>query len=136
MNGIEPVVRHMLLCDDIQRSPQRPRKVDILGLTRVIIVPPDATFPFSLPVLTVYLELTSGRGSGQVKIIGVEADTNEVVFETPERPVQFSDNPLAVQGLVFRILGATFPASGLYWVRFCYNGKVLAEQPLAVRDVP
>lgn len=134
MNGIEPVVRHMLLCDDVQRGADQPNKMNIFGLVHAIEIAGESPFPYQHPILTVYLVVSSGRGSGQVKIVGVEADSNNPVFHTPERPVQFSGNPLAIQGMTFRILGAIFPQPGLYYIQFWYNDIMVAQQPLIVRS--
>ncbi|MGD9714627.1 MAG: hypothetical protein AB7V46_21600, partial [Thermomicrobiales bacterium] len=91
------------------------------------------TFPTYHPLLTILLHLTGGRGSGVVKIVGVHADSDQVVFATPQRTIQFPNDPLAVYGLVFRILDVPIPARGLYYIQFQYNEQMIHQQPLLIR---
>jgi hypothetical protein len=133
MNGVDPFVRHMLLCEDIRRDPNNPKKVDVLGLLNTIQAVGEPAFPLRLPVLCVYLEVAGGRGTGQARVDCRQADSGRVIFSNPTHDLTFSPNPLAVRSLVFRISDCIFPGPGLYWIQFCYNQKALAEQPLIVR---
>jgi hypothetical protein len=133
MNGVEPVVRLMLLCDDVERPADTPTKVNILGLVHAITVAEDAVFPLEFAQLTVYLALAGGRGSARINLVGVEADTEQIVFQTPERSVDFGNDPLMVRGLTYRIQTISIPRPGLYLIQFRCNGNVLAQQPLLVR---
>lgn len=133
MNGVDPFVRHMLLCEDIRRNPNNPHKLDLLGLSNTLIAVGSPAFPLLAPVLCVYLEITAGRGTGQAHIDCRYADSGEIVFSSPSHAVAFPANPLAIRGLIFRITDCIFPEPGLYWVQFCYNQKMIAEQPLIVR---
>ena len=81
----------------------------------------DTSFPTHHPILTLLLHLTGGRGSGVVSIVGIHADSEQVVFTTPQRTIQFPGDPLAVHGLVFRILDVPVPAPGLYYIQFQYD---------------
>jgi hypothetical protein len=49
MNTVDPVVRHMLLCDDVQRDPGDPRKVNVFGLVSTVRAVAEAPFPLCLP---------------------------------------------------------------------------------------
>jgi hypothetical protein len=133
MNGIAPVVRLMLLCEHAESTPTTPNRWNVYGLMHSVRLADDATFPARLDLLTVLLHLTGGRGTGQASIVGVHADSGERVFGAPSRPIQFGTNPLAVQGLLFRILDVPFPQPGLYWIQFLFNDQVIAQQPLLVR---
>jgi hypothetical protein len=62
-----------------------------------------------------------------------EADTDEAIFVTPTRTVPFTDNPLSLHGLTFRIRGCRFPAAGLYWVQFWFDDVSLAQLPIILR---
>ena len=132
MNDIEPVVRHMLLCDDGQHDPSGPRKVNVFGLTNTIRSHANPPFPFYQPQLTIYLALTGGRGTGDVVIAGVQGDSDSLVFATPPYTISFGSNPLAVRGMIIRVQNCPFPDPGLYWIEFRYNGRTLARQPLLV----
>ena len=128
-----PVVRHMLLCEDVRSDANNPHRVNILGLVSKIEVLSDPPFPLRLPELCVYLLMTDERGRGQASIVGVHADSGQAVFASPERNLQFGADPLAVVGVIFRIEDCVFPEAGLYWIQFVYNGQVIAQQPLLVR---
>jgi hypothetical protein len=132
--SIEPVVRHMLLCDRAMSDPENPHRIDVFGLANLIVVRPDAVFPFIQPQISVYLELAGGRGRGAGRIVVVQADTEQAVFGSQFHSLDFGTNPLAIVARVFRILDCVFPRPGLYWVEFRYNGKVIAQQPLEVRQ--
>ena len=134
MAPIDPVVRLMLLCDRAAPDPDNPRKTNIYGVVSTIAVEAGAAFPVHHPEISVYLLLTEGRGTGQGRIVVVNADTEEPAFSSAAHPITFGPDPLALQGRCFRILDCTFPAPGLYWVEFRFNGKVLARQPLEVKQ--
>jgi len=133
MNGIDPVVRHMLLCEDVRPEPNRPNKVDVLGMIGKVEAVGEPAFPMRLPILCVYLEVAGGRGTGQARIDCRHADSGRRVFSSLTHTVTFPPDPLAVRSLLFRIRNCTFPAPALYWVQFWYNNRTLAEQPLVVR---
>jgi hypothetical protein len=133
MSDIEPVVRHMLLCDDVQRDPTDPHKVNVLGLVSTIRSSGEPPFPFRHPELCVYVVLTGGRGTGEAEVAAVHADSDRLIFSTPRHALKLGPDPLAIRGMAFRIRGGLFPQPGLYWFEFRYNGKALARQPLVVR---
>lgn len=133
MNGVSPTVRHMLLCDDAESQPDHPNRWNVSGLLHALTFASGTTFPTYHPLLTILLHLTGGRGSGVVKIVGVHADSDQVVFATPQRTIQFPNDPLAVYGLVFRILDVPIPARGLYYIQFQYNEQMIHQQPLLIR---
>jgi hypothetical protein len=88
--------------------------------------------------LTIYTgvqrtDRTGGRGSGEITVAVVRADSERLVFTSLPHTLSFGTDPLAVRGLVFRLQNGVFPDAGLYWVEFRYNGKAIARQPLLVR---
>lgn len=133
MNGVIPTVRHMLLCDDAEAQQDHPNRWNVSGLLHTLTFAADTTFPTYHPLLTILLHLTGGRGSDAVKIVGVHADSEQVVFATPERTIQFPNDPLAVYGLIFRILDTPIPQRGLYYIQFRYHDQVISQQPLLIR---
>ena len=133
MNGVIPTVRHMLLCDDAESHQNHPNRWNVSGLLHALTFAAETTFPTYHPLLTILLHLTGGRGSGVVSIVGVHADSEQVVFATPQRTIQFPSDPLAVHGLVFRILDVPIPARGLYYIWFQYDEQVIHQQPLLIR---
>lgn len=68
-----PFIRHMLLCEAVRPRPADPRKVDVLGLLSSVRVA-DGAFPTAVS-FSVYLATTGGRGSGEARIVVVDADS-------------------------------------------------------------
>jgi hypothetical protein len=133
VSDVEPVVRVMLLCDEVGHDPDNPLKINVFGLVSTIRSLAEPPFPLCHPQLCAYLQLTGGRGTGQGQIATIHADTDQMAFTSATSALTFGSDPLAVLGVVFRMRDCPFPESGLYWVRFRYNEKVLAQQPLVVR---
>ncbi len=133
MSDIDPVVRLMLLCDEVAHDPDNPLKVNVFGLVSTLHATSDPPFPLRHTQLCVYLQVTGGRGTGQGEVVAIHADSDQVAFRSPATALTFGGDPLAVLGLVFRLRDCPFPEPGLYWVQFRYNGTLLAQQPLVVR---
>jgi hypothetical protein len=131
VNGVRPVVRYLIVCEDIVLAPANPRKVTLIGLTNTIRA--SKGFPVRQSELCVFGELTDSRGTGRVRIEIVQADTDRVVFRTRTRSVSFGNDPLDVIGVRFRIRNCLFPAAGLYWVQFWYNDELIEQQPIVLR---
>ena len=129
-----PVVRLLVVCEDIRvTDPTRPRRVSLDGLIHAIYPSGQPRYPCRRPVLCVFAQLTECRRLGIARIEIREADTDTVVFRTPTHRLPLGNDPLAVHGLRFRLLGCTFPAPGLYWVQLWYDNSLLAQQSLALR---
>jgi len=136
MSSLVPFVRHMLLCDDVRRSPSDPRKVHVYGLFGdVRPTTSEAGYPLTVS-FSIYLALTEGRGSGEGRIAISSADTGRLVYLGQPHRIEFGPDPLKVQGVIFRITSCSLPESGLYWVEFRYNNKTIAREPLRARDTP
>jgi hypothetical protein len=133
VRSVELVVRQMILCDDVQIDPHQPHKVNVYGLVDSIVSASEPLFPLTHPELCVFLQLTSGRGTGTGQMVVVVADSEQPLFASQAHAITFSTNPLAVRGVIFRILNCVFPGPGLYWVDFRFDGKTLNRQPLSVR---
>jgi hypothetical protein len=133
MSTIAPVVRHMLLCREVRRDPSAPGRVDLLGLLVGIRAGPTASYPLSLPELSVFVQLTGRHGEGATHVTLREADTDTLVYNGPKQTLAACTDPLIVRMATIRISGCTLPHPGLYWVQFCYNDEVVAEEPLTAR---
>ncbi len=130
MSGVTPVVRCLIPCEDIRVEPTDARKVSLVNLIHAIRSQASPPYPVTQPELCVFVQLTGCRGSGEVAIQIVHADSGRVISSSPTRTAQLSTDPLAVVGLSFRMRACSFPEAGLYYIRFCYNDTPLAEQPL------
>src|SRR5436190_20154240 len=124
MSGIPPVVREMMLCREARRDPSAPEEMTLHGLVNVIRADDDPPFPCRVPLLTVYLRLTGGRGEGQGRVVVLFADTGEAVLVGPEHPISFVPNPLLIRILSFRLRNCVFPRAGLYYVQFWYDDEI------------
>jgi hypothetical protein len=130
MASLLPVVRHLLISEDLIYDPVNPQRVTIknlLGNVRSVSQPP---YPLLYPQLCVYVQLTECRGAGEIRLRIEEADTNALVYESPKLKVSLGNDPLRKHGLPFRIRDLLFPAAGLYIVEFWYNEARLAEETL------
>ncbi len=128
-----PVVRYMIVCDDILTDPRRPGKPMLVGLICLIAPDGSSPYPFWLDQMSVLLILTEGRGVGSCQLRLVFEETGQVVWETTPQPVAFGLDPLALHGIVFRDRHVPFPSAGVYFVQFWYNDHLLAQQPVRAR---
>lgn len=132
MADLFPVVRHILICEDLVYDPANPQRVTLVNLIGHIRSSSQPRFPHRRAELCVLVQLTEGRGVGEVWVAVEQADTEKRILRTPTHRVSFGPNPLAVTGVPFRIRKWIFPHPGLYYVQFWYNGKMLAWEPLIV----
>jgi hypothetical protein len=129
---VKPVVRYMVLCDDIHLAPDNDRQVTIVNLISNIRSLENPPYPLVRRELCVFLALTECRGEGVGKIVCTFEDGRRV-FETRERQISFGLDPLEVVGVPFRIRDCLFSEAGLYSIQFWYEGNVLEERPLLMR---
>ena len=133
MSQLHPVVRYLILCEDVQTDPSNPRRITLVGLLsaiRSVEVPP---FPILYRELCVFLMVTECRGSAVGRLEIHQADTDRVIYRTRTRPIAFATDPLEIQGMTFRLRDCAFDEPGLYWVQFWYNDQMIGQQPLLLR---
>jgi hypothetical protein len=121
MASLLPVVRHLLVCEDLiydSANPQRMTIKNLLGNIRSVSHPP---YPLLFPQLCVYVQLAECRRVGEVRVRIEEADTNTLIYQTPKLKISLGNDPLKKRGLPFRIRDLPFPFAGLYLVEFWYN---------------
>jgi len=133
MSQIEPTVRYLIPCEDVQADADNPRRVTLVGLINAIRSLDEPPFPLLYRGMCVFLQLTECRGPAECRIELQHADTGQVIFRTRTRSIPFGADPLEVFGAIFRMRNCLFQESGLHWVQFWYNGKMLAQQPLVLR---
>ncbi len=130
MADLSPVVRHMMVCEDIPIDPANPRRVTLVNLLSSIRSRSQPPFPLRYPKLCAYIQLTECRGVAEVCLQIEQADTQTAIFRTPPRRVSFGNDPLKVFNISFRVRDCTFPSASLYWVQLWYNDSVIFEEPL------
>lgn len=133
MSTVNPVVRYLIVCDDVQTNPEHANRVSLLGLIGIIRTSEQPSFPLLFRELCVFVELTECRGSGDARIEIQHADSGHVAFRTKTRTLSFNDDPLEIVGMAFRIRNCLFTDIGLYWVQFWYNDQMIAQQALVLR---
>jgi hypothetical protein len=129
---MNPVVRYLLLCDDVQTDPTNVLRLNVTGLITHIRATGNPPFPVVRPIFCALLILTNCQGVGELSLRIVEDDTGRVVFRNPTRRVRFTGPPEDAVGVVFRVLNCRFEAPGLYWVELIFSGMVLASQPFTL----
>jgi hypothetical protein len=133
MAELNPTVRYLILCEDVQTDATNSPRVTLVGLISALRSIEQPPFPLLFPEICVFLQMTECRGSAEGRIEIHYADSNAVVFRTRTRTIQFSSDPLEVVGATFRIRNCFFQAPGLYWVQFWYNELMIAQQPLVLK---
>jgi hypothetical protein len=133
MSEVLPIVRYLIICEDMQTDPDHPRRVTIVGLISAIRSLEQPPFPILYRELCVFLQLTGCRGPADGRVEIQHADSGQVVFRTRTRTIPFGDDPLEIVGVTFRIRDCLFQVEGLYRVQFWYNEQMIAQQPLLLR---
>jgi hypothetical protein len=131
--GIQPVVRYLIVCQDIIPDPADARRLTLVNLISAIRSQSTPLFPSCHAEFCVLVQLTECRGISDVRLDVVQADTDTAIFQTRTRSIPFGNEPLQIVNLYFRIRNCTFPTAGLYWVQFWYNGVELTQQPIVLR---
>jgi hypothetical protein len=92
-------------------------------------------YPFRMPVMFIYMELTSGRGETplQVRIIDVD-EARPPVFDV-SMTVQFSSPLFVLQGALKKH-EVVFPEAGQYRIQLFSAGQLLKERRLFLLESP
>ncbi len=130
MPGVNPVVRYMVVCEDIDISG---KQISLFNLILNMISKEDPPYPVIRQETCVFVVLTEARGKGEFFLRIVQADTSLEVFSTKIRSHDFGKDPLRAHGLPFRLRHCRFPGPGLYWIQFWFNNSLLAQQDLFAR---
>jgi len=133
MSQVDPTVRYLILCEDIQTDPEEPRRITLVGLISALRSLEQPPFPLLYRELCVFLQLTECRGPADGRIEIQHADSGQVVFRTRTRTIPLPNDPLEVVGVAFRLRRCLFREAGLYWVQFWYNEQMIAQQALLLR---
>ncbi len=123
-----PVAKAMILCDDVVSDPKK-EKVHLMGVFNAIRPRGDPPFPHRQPEFSIYLQLTDAQGKAPGQIVVRQADSDLLVFISPEHPIELVDR-LQVKWVRFQLLNCLFPQPGLYWVEFVFGGRIVCEQRL------
>jgi hypothetical protein len=125
-----PVVRSLVVCEDIVTDPNNPARVSLMYLVGTIRATGSKPYPAVRPQLCVFAQLAECRGPHSLWAEVRHADTDTVIFRTQVRSVTFPNAPLTVYGWPLRFQNLVFPEPGLYWVQLLCDHALLAQQPL------
>jgi hypothetical protein len=118
MNDISPTVRYLVLCEDVQVDPVKPRRITLVGLIGALRALGPTPYPLLRREFCVFIQMTECRGTAEGRVELQHADTGEVIFRTGTRTMALVNDPLEVVGVTFRIRNCLFQTPGLYWVQF------------------
>jgi hypothetical protein len=131
-----PLVKVMVLCNDVRPSVDDANQDDIIG-TLTTVWPAAGGFPIIRRKFCVYLLMSNGRGTGTAQVACVHEDTGLTVWRTTPRVLDLGNDPLVVNGDYYRMEDVIFPMPGVYRFEYWYNGCVIATQSLtALRSMP
>lgn len=133
MSEVHPVVRYLILCEDVQTDQENSGRVTLVGLIGALRSLEEPPFPLVYRELCVFLELTGCRGAIQGRVEIQHADSGQVVFRTRTRAMPLGSDPLEIVGVTFRLRNCLFQSPGLYWVQFWCNEQMTEQQPLLLR---
>jgi hypothetical protein len=85
-----PVAKAMILCQDVLPGPEGTGNVHLMNVFGAIRPRSDPPFPYWLPQLCVFLQLTDAAGEVPGRIVGRRADQDVPVFASPEHPIVFT----------------------------------------------
>src|ERR1700686_288113 len=106
-----PIVRYMLLCDDVRIDADRPTCTHVDCLMSTIISLESPPYPLLREGICVYLVLTDchGQGVGQIRVAYVDGEHEWPVFGSSKHTLDFDGHhPLEILGVVFRITDCEF----------------------------
>ncbi len=127
-----PVVRNLILCEEITNDPEFPKRVSLLRLITKIRTPSTPPFPALLSQFAAFAQLANCRGTGELQLAIHAEDQGAIVYRTPPQRVNFPNNPLAVHGIAFRFTDIVIHSPGLYWVQLWFDTDMLTQQPFTV----
>jgi hypothetical protein len=133
MSPVHPVVRYLVVCEDVLTDPDHPRRITLVGLISAIRSLEQPAFPILYPEICAFLQLTECRGPAEGRVEIQHADSGRVLFRTRTRTMPLASDPLEIVGVVFRIRNCLFREPGLYWVQFWYNEEMIAQQSVLLR---
>jgi hypothetical protein len=100
---VPPIVRYLILCDDVRTDQESPERVSLLGLVTALRSLGQPPFPLLHRELCVFLQFTGCRGPATGRVEIQHADSGQVVSRAQTRTIPFGTDPLEVVGVTFRL---------------------------------
>ena len=128
---ILPVARPLVLCQDVLLDADS-GNIHIVGVCNAI-QPPTDSFPHRQSMLCLFVQLADAEGEVEAHVRVVEADTQEVVFETRRHRLRFPHRRFVVRAN-FRLVNCVLPRPGVYWVELHVNNWWLTDKTLRLLE--
>lgn len=128
-NTVPPYPLAMVVCDAIWRDPAS-GKSTILGTFSAIT---GSDFPLTLPEIAVYVALTDGHGTINLKLQLVDVNEEHEPLNFAEGELDF-DDPRSVAELAFHLTNITFPEPGEYRFQLYSASELLMERRILIMD--
>ena len=123
---LHPVVRQMLLCDDYELVESAASRINLYGLITSLRADEIAGIGYA-ELLCVLVVVSDARGLHRISLECQSVDTEDFVFRTQVREIQFGRDPLRVSSIGYRIRDCVFREIGTYVVRLRAGSTVLSE---------
>jgi len=130
---VPPIVRQMIVCDDMMSEIDSPSKLNAHGLAHAISPQSGDRYPLKHPQLSAFLLITGGVGSGLARVVVRSEESGLETFASSAHEIENPTERNRVEGYLFRVTDCVFDKPGFYWVEFEYEGMTLAQQPLLLR---
>src|SRR5437879_4632019 len=91
-----PVIRSIVLCDNVRRDSDHPQHISLDGLLSTIHSLDEPPYPLLFPEICVFVQLTECRGAGEFYIQIFHPDTEETIFRTKNYRHHFGHDPLEI----------------------------------------
>jgi hypothetical protein len=128
---ILPRVHAMVICDSIQRIPDVEPVHNLVGVRTRILA---EEFPYTHPLLCVYLQVTGHPGTASGDVTLEHARTGLALAKQSLPNVPF-EGPLVILPLSVRFRRCTFPEAGIYFIQVHFEGKLLGERSLELLEL-
>jgi hypothetical protein len=130
-SGVVPLGKIVYVCDDVLQDPAS-GKVHVLGVFNAIRPPSGTGYPYHLPKLCVFAQLTGSIGVGTVQARAMDASTGQEVFASPQYQVNFPGGQ-SILTVVIRLSDCLFPQPGVYLVQLFSQGAFIDDRRLVAQ---
>jgi hypothetical protein len=124
----QPIVRHFIACEDVQRSASGHYSlVDIVHGIRAA-----APYPRIHPRITLFVMMTDGDGTHEfwVEWVLFAAGQQQSLWSTKHVKLDLGSDPTQVQGWTIRLRNVWLPQPGDYQFVLWCDGDILAREAI------
>ena len=130
---LQPVVKSIVLCDDVMPGPPGTENVHLMNVFSAIRPTRVPPFPYRLTQACVFLQLTDAEGRIEVQIIVKHLESDQIVFASSEHLIDF-EHRLQAKWVLFRLRDCPLPDPGLYCIEFHCNGQWVTDLTFSALD--